>query len=227
MKPIIGVTPLFDSGKDSIWMVPGYVEGITAAGGLPFILPLKPNREDIYDIFKMCDGFLFTGENDINPELYGCAPTPECESINKDRDYLESELFKLCLEGDKPVLGICRGIQLINALLGGTLYEDLPTEKPSYINHRMSPPYDRPCHSVSLIKGTPLQRLLEKDSLSVNSYHHQAIKNLAPALKPMAVSEDGITEAVYLPDKNIFGLSSGTRSLCTKNIPISSKSSKT
>ncbi|MCD7778341.1 MAG: gamma-glutamyl-gamma-aminobutyrate hydrolase family protein [Clostridiales bacterium] len=204
MKPVIGVTPLFDSGRDSIWMVPGYMEGITAAGGIPLILPLKADKNDIEEIFSLCGSFLFTGGNDVNPEIYGEKLTSDCVDINKDRDSLETELFGLCLKYDKPVLGICRGIQLMNALLGGTLYKDLPKEHPTDIDHHMKPPYDVPCHSVTILKNTPLHKLLKKDSLEVNSYHHQAVKTLAPALSPMAVSEDGLTEAVYMPDKKFI-----------------------
>ncbi|MCD7904786.1 MAG: gamma-glutamyl-gamma-aminobutyrate hydrolase family protein [Clostridiales bacterium] len=201
MKPVIGVTPLFDDDKDSLWMVPGYIDGITAAGGLPLILPLKPCERDIPDIFDVCDGFLFTGGNDVDPKLYGESLTDKCEGINKDRDFLEKRLLHLCIEADKPLLGICRGIQLINALLGGTLYKDLPTEHPSPVEHHMKPPYDIPCHSVTIFRNTPLHKLLKKDVIEVNSYHHQAVKALAPCLKPMALSPDGITEAVYMPNK--------------------------
>ena len=101
----------------------------------------------------------------------------------------------------KPLLGICRGIQFLNVHLGGTLYQDLPAEHPSAANHHQTPPYDAPVHSVTLTAGSPLCALLGKDTLAVNSLHHQAIKTLAPGLAAMAVSEDGLTEAVCLPDK--------------------------
>ena len=107
----------------------------------------------------------------------------------------------LDLAADKPVLGICRGIQFLNVHLGGTLYQDLPAEHPSAANHHQTPPYDAPVHSVTLTAGSPLWALLGKDTLAVNSLHHQAIKTLAPGLAAMAVSEDGLTEAVCLPDK--------------------------
>lgn len=99
------------------------------------------------------------------------------------------------------MLGICRGIQFLNVHLGGTLYQDLPAEHPTAANHHQTPPYDVPVHSVTLTAGSPLWTLLGKDALAVNSLHHQAIKTLAPGLAAMAVSEDGLTEAVCLPDK--------------------------
>lgn len=112
---------------------------------------------------------------------------------------MEQELLEFILSLDKPILGICRGIQLLNAALGGTLYQDLPDEHPSDVEHHQKPPYDVPIHTVQLAKDSPLCQLLHKTELSVNSYHHQAIKELSPKLKPMAYSPDGLIEAVWLP----------------------------
>ncbi|MCD7855629.1 MAG: gamma-glutamyl-gamma-aminobutyrate hydrolase family protein [Clostridiales bacterium] len=204
MKPIIGVTPLFDVEKDSIWMVPGYLKGIEAAGGLPVILPLTENLDDISQLFHKCGGFLFTGGHDISPSLYNEEASPNFGDALPERDSMEKQLLSLCLEYDKPAFGICRGIQLFNAILGGSLYQDLPTEHSSEISHKMKPPYDLSAHSVSLVKDTPLQKYLGRDTLNVNSYHHQAIKTLAPCLKPQAFSPDGLTEAVYLPENKFI-----------------------
>ena len=103
-----------------------------------------------------------------------------------------------------PVLGICRGIQLINALMGGTLYQDLPTEYSSQTEHHQSPPYDVPCHEVRIVEGSPLFLLLGKSTIGVNSYHHQAVKRLAEGLSPMAYSEDGLVEAVQAQGKRFI-----------------------
>ena len=100
-----------------------------------------------------------------------------------------------------PVLGICRGIQFLNAYLGGTLYQDLNTQHPTATEHHQKPPYDVPVHNVSIQKDSSLHKLLGTDTLAVNSYHHQAIKEKADALEAMAVSEDGLIEAVRMPDK--------------------------
>ena len=99
------------------------------------------------------------------------------------------------------MLGICRGIQFLNVYLGGTLYQDLPTEHPSAAEHHQKPPYDAPVHSVTLVPARPLYQLLGKYELAVNSLHHQAIRKLAPTLQVMALSEDGIPEAICLPGK--------------------------
>lgn len=200
-KPLIGVAALYDSGRSSYWMLPGYMKGVEAAGGLPVMLPLAEDAELITQIADTCDAFLFTGGQDVSPSLYGHETSPNCGELCDARDKMEETLLRLVLGLDKPVLGICRGIQLINAALGGTLYQDLPTECPSNIEHHMSPPYDRPIHSVSIVRDSPLFSLLRADALPVNSYHHQAVDELAPALKPMAYSEDGLVEAVYMPGK--------------------------
>lgn len=201
MKPIIGVLPLWDDEKDSLWMLPGYFNGILRAGGVPVMLPLSSEPSVIEHAIQMCDGFLFTGGHDVSPELYGVSRKYPNVICCKKRDEMEGALMKRALEEDKSILGICRGIQFLNVYLGGSLYQDLPTEHPSDINHHQTPPYHMPVHKNNVKKDTPLYQLLGKDEISVNSYHHQAIKMLAPGLNVMAQSEDGLIEAVYMPDK--------------------------
>ncbi len=200
-KPLIGIVPLVDSEKDSFWMLPGYMEGTALAGGLPVMLPLTDDAEDLAQLAETCDGFLFSGGHDVSPAVYREEVTERCGETCPARDGMETALLRLALERDMPVLGICRGIQLINAILGGTLYQDLPTERPSDICHRQKPPYDRPVHQVSLVPDTPLRKLLDREKLPVNSCHHQAVKALSPELRPMAYSEDGLVEAVWLPGR--------------------------
>lgn len=201
MKPLIGIVPLVDEEKESLWMLPGYMEGVAEAGGIPLMLPLTEDGEDISRLLDSIDGILLTGGHDVHPSVYREEPVPECGAVCRERDAMESELLKQALKRDIPVLGICRGIQFLNAYLGGTLYQDLPTERPSGTEHHQKPPYDIPVHRVSVEKASGLSRLLNTDSLSVNSYHHQAIKEKADSLKTMAISEDGIIEAVEMPDK--------------------------
>lgn len=201
-KAVIGVTPLWDRDRDSCWMLPGHLEGLELASDLPITLPLTEDAGGISQLVSLCDGFLFTGGQDVSPELYGEKSRAACGEICENRDAFEQRLFAQALEQDKPMLGICRGIQFFNACLGGTLYQDLPTEYPSEVAHVMRPPYDQTVHSVALLPGTPLSALLGMAELGVNSYHHQAIKILAPGLGEMARSEDGLVEAVYMPDKS-------------------------
>ena len=200
MKPIIGVMPLVDEERESLWMLPGYMEGIRQAGGLPLMLPLTEDRDEVHQLVNMCNGLLFTGGHDVSPKLYHEKPMDGLVISCDKRDAMEQIALDLALRDDKAVLGICRGIQFINAALGGTLYQDLDLQHPSEIEHHQKPPYDIPVHSLRLINSTPLCALLKRRELMVNSYHHQAVKELAHSLKPMAVSPDGLVEAVYKPD---------------------------
>ena len=204
VKPLIGLTPLVDEERDSYWMLRGYMKGIELAGGVPVMLPLMDDDAAIERMADTMDGFLFTGGPDVSPEVYGQEKLPECGLVVPGRDALETKLLTAVLKRNKPVLGICRGIQLINSVLGGTLYQDLPTQHPSETSHRMKPPYDQVWHEVSLVEGSPLQKTLGKASTGVNSCHHQAILDLAPGLVPMAWSPDGLIEAVHMPEKKFL-----------------------
>lgn len=199
-KKIIGVVPLWDDEKESLWMLPNYLDAIISESALPIVFPLTTDEKDIKQLASMCDGILFTGGHDVSPSVYGEQKRDVCGEPCVARDTMEGILLDICIQTQKPALGICRGIQFFNAYLGGTLYQDLPTDFPSTVEHHMSAPYDKYIHTVSLIKETPLYGLLRVDTLPVNSYHHQAIANLSPKLKPMAIAEDGIVEAVYLPE---------------------------
>lgn len=201
MKPLVGVMPLWDEERNSIWMLPGYMDGIAQAGATPFIFPFSCDREELARLVRMCDGILFTGGQDVSPELYREAPMGSLVSCCKKRDEMETIVLREALENEKSVLGICRGIQLINAALGGTLYQDIPTQCPSEIRHHQKPPYHVPVHSVKIAAGSPLYDCLQVGELQVNSYHHQAVKTVSPELTVMAVSPDGIVEAVYKPDQ--------------------------
>ncbi len=200
MRPITGVMPLWDDERKSLWMLPGYLDGIHEAGGIPVVLPLADDEEELEKLTDMCDGFLFTGGHDISPEIYHEIPLDGLISSCKKRDRMEIFILKKALITGKPVLGICRGIHLINGVLGGTLYQDLPSQHPSETNHHQTPPYDIPVHTVELVRDSPLYACLKKDMIPVNSYHHQAVKDLAPGLCPMAVSPDGLIESLYRPD---------------------------
>ena len=203
MKPVIGIIPLYDEDKDSIWMVPGYMEGIRRAGGIPMILPLVCDEADLRQINSMCSGYLFTGGHDVDPSLYGEEKNALCGPACMERDRLEQTVFCMAWEDRKAVLGICRGLQLINVLMGGTLFQDLQSQFQGTcsVGHHMEPPYSRSCHQVELTADGPLCKLLGKSTMGVNSYHHQGIRKLAPGLKAMAVAEDGLVEGIYAPDR--------------------------
>ena len=200
-KPKIGVVPLYDEKKSSIWMLPGYMNAVSAAGGIPLILPYDLTKEDFDQIRELYDGFLFTGGADVDPVLYNEKRLPSCGISDPVRDRAETMIFDYAYEKDIPVLGICRGCQIINVLLGGTLYQDLLSQRPATMNHHMTPPYDRTVHDVLLPEHTILSDLWGKTEKPVNSYHHQAIRRVADDLSVIAVSEDGLTEGVCCPDK--------------------------
>lgn len=184
-SPIIGVTPLWDAERKSVWMLPDYLDGIRAAGGIPVVLPLEMSEKDADRIVETCDGFLFTGGQDV-----GSCP---------ERDKLETLLLSKALPSDKAILGICRGLQFINVFLGGTLWQDLPSQHPSEIVHRQGKPYGTPTHKVML--SGDLSTLLGKETLEVNTLHHQAAQDLGENLEMTAVAPDGIIEAVQMAGK--------------------------
>lgn len=200
-RPMIGVIPLVDEERESYWMLPGYMKALEQAGAIPVMLPLTVDGDELGQLARTMDGFLFTGGQDVSPEIYGEAAIPECGAPCRERDMMEQLLLSEALKLDKPILGICRGIQFINAALGGTLYQDLPSMHPSETEHHQCAPYDVPVHRVSILENTPLFELLRTKELAVNSYHHQAVRKPASRLSVMAISEDGLAEAVYMPDK--------------------------
>lgn len=204
MKPVIGVIPLFDEERDSYWMLPGYNKVVEQCGGLPLMLPLTEDPAALRQCFDLCDGLLLTGGQDVDPALYGEEPLPQCGVLCPERDRMEALLLDWAVKEDKPVFGICRGLQFMNAFLGGTLYQDIPTQHPGTECHHMSAPYDREIHTVSLTEGGMAARLLGKTTLGVNSLHHQAVKVPAPCLTVDAVSPEGIVEAAHLPGKRFF-----------------------
>ena len=201
MKPIIGLSPMYDDKEKGLWMRPGYLDVLYACGALPLVLPFDSDAIDVEQMLSICDGLLLTGGADVNPRLYGEEPLPECGPIQPIRDELEYRLLDKALETDMPILGVCRGSQILNVYLGGTLYQDLRTQVPDSLNHAMEPPYEMPCHRVRLEQGEPLHQLLGIDILPVNSIHHQAVKDVAPELVPLARSMDGVVEGTWMPGK--------------------------
>lgn len=200
--PVIGVVPLVDYGRESLWMLPGYFDGIVEAGGLPVMLPLTSDAALLGRALDAVDGVLLTGGQDVDPARYD-AGGPEasrlCGELSPERDAMEGCLVPAALERDLPVLGICRGIQTLNVALGGTLWQDLPTQRPSGLEHHGTPPYDRPVHTVSVLPDTPLAACVGAGTLPVSSYHHQAVRDVAYGLEVMATAPDGVVEALWRP----------------------------
>lgn len=202
MKPIIGLIPLYDDEKESYWMLPGYMKALEKCGALPVMLPMVDGKEDCQELMQHIDGLLLTGGHDVDPDVYNEATSDKCGTVCKARDKMEAILLDMFLKEDKPVFGICRGIQFMNAYLGGTLYQDIPTEYKSQVSHVMVKPYDRPVHKVHVLENTVLSDIIGAGEYPVNSYHHQAIKDLSSELNVLARAEDGLVEAVSVKGKN-------------------------
>lgn len=201
MKKIIGVIPLYDDEKQSYWMLPGYIKMLESEGAIPIILPLTDNKAELDFFLEICEGFLLTGGQDVSPVLYNAEKSPLCGKECSERDNMEAYILDNAVKLDKSVLGICRGIQFMNVFYGGSLYQDINTEYNGGVEHCMTPPYDREVHTVSIKKGSALHAVLGAEKIGVNSYHHQAIKDLSDKLEAVATSQDGLTEAVTMPDK--------------------------
>ena len=198
-RPVIGLSQLYDGQRDSYWMLPGYMQSLESQGAVVMMLPLTDDAQVLDYFLGSCDGFVLTGGHDVAPALYGREQTPLCAEVCPLRDRMDAYLLRGAVARDKAVLGICRGHQLMNAVFGGTLYQDHPTEHPSAVCHRMQPPYDAEAHAVTL--SGPLAQLLGKTRWGVNSCHHQAVEQLSEAFIPMAVADDGLVEAIYMPDR--------------------------
>ncbi|MDR0330757.1 MAG: gamma-glutamyl-gamma-aminobutyrate hydrolase family protein [Chitinispirillales bacterium] len=204
-KPLIGIVPLWDEEKSSLWMLPGYMDGVLLAGGAPVMLPLTTDKPTLEQMCRAVDGILFTGGQDVSPIVYGEEMRECCGEVCARRDEMESTLFSVAVTRlDKPAFGICRGIQFLSAFLGGALYQDLGTEQKgggAKLSHQQKPPYGQPSHRVKINPGTPLHALFCADEIAVNSCHHQGVKYLPPELVCMAEAEDGLAEAAYMPSR--------------------------
>jgi putative glutamine amidotransferase len=197
----IGIVPLFDEERQSYWMLPGYMLAIENASGVPLMLPLTTDPAAIRQLTQLLDGFLLSGGQDIDPKLYGEKPKQCCGRVCLKRDAMETMLLESVLEANKPILGICRGIQMLNVFFGGTLYQDIPsqlqTDNP--VRHNLKP--TEPAHTVTIQPETPLFNLFQTAQITVNSFHHQGICRLASELNIAAKAPDGLIEAVYHPAK--------------------------
>ena len=196
MKPIIGILAEIDNERTVSVLYP-YTSAIEKSGGLPLIIPFTIKSDIIDEYTALLDGFLFTGGTDIDPLYYGEEAIPECGELHPYRDSLEFLVFGEAMRLGKPIMAICRGAELVNVALGGTLYQDIGSEYETSIAHRQTEPKFSHSHKINVVEGTPLSDLFPEARVKVNSFHHQAIRALGHGLKPMAVADDGIVEAMY------------------------------
>lgn len=179
-----------------------YIEELRKVGAVPWVIPLIPGDPDtLQEIFDRLDGVFITGGVDVDPSRYGEPKTDLCGATDPDRDAVEIALLQHALNRDLPVLAVCRGIQILNVALGGSLYQDLTAQVPAALKHDYFPTPAQPsrkylAHDVTVTAGSRLAHLLGDARVPVNSMHHQAIKTLAPGLAATAHAPDGIIEAV-------------------------------
>jgi putative glutamine amidotransferase len=182
-----------------------YTEALLASGALPLVLPPAAPREVIADAVRRADGVLLTGGCDVQPHLYQPnlpdALAKTVGDVESDRDAAEQALIDEALAQRKPMLGICRGIQILNVALGGTLIVDIPSQVAAALNHRRTDQKTKAVHDVELAPGSMLADIAEASTLSVNSTHHQAVARVADRLTAVATSPDGVVEAVELKEK--------------------------
>ncbi len=198
MRPLIMVFGSTDE-NGNVNLRAQYSEAILHCGGTPLLVPMKQKNEDLEKIVSVADGFLFAGGCDIAPEYYGEAvlnSSVECQSV---RDELEKAAYELIRKTNKPVLGICRGIQAINVFHGGTLYQDLPAQYISTVYHRQTQSALEPTHKVRIEKDTLLYSILKTEEIMTNSHHHQAVRKAGEGLEVCGACDDGIIEALYSP----------------------------
>ena len=193
-KPIIGITGNYDSGKCTL--LEGYYRSVLAAGGTPLIIPPFNDTDAMLSLLDRVDALILSGGGDINPLYLNEEPMRELSSINPARDWHELMLVRLAANRQIPILGICRGLQVMTAALGGKLYQDIYKEASATLKHSQDTDRHIATHSVHLSPSSMLAKLFDCIHLPVNSFHHQAVKEAAPGFAVTALSPDGLIEAV-------------------------------
>jgi len=208
---LIGITATLKQDADQVAERPlgrfvradlDYVEGVADAGGIPVVLPPVAGPRAAEALLEGMDGLLLSGGSDLDPGYYGEEAVPELGVTLPERDAFEMALLEHALRRQMPILGICRGMQILNVALGGTLYQDLPSQMDHMVllGHRQETPKWQPTHEVEVEGDSRVAEILGANELKVNSYHHQAIKDLASGLVAVAWAPDGVIEAIESSD---------------------------
>lgn len=212
MGPVIGVTSTLKEDTEASATRPlgsfvradlDYVSGVEQAGGVPVVLPPLAGdpEEAARAMASRLDGLLLSGGSDLHPQMYGEREHPSLGETISERDSFEIEIFRIALQAEMPVFGICRGMQLMNVALGGSLYQDMPSElADGGVDHRQTDPKWVPRHAVELEPGSETRGVAGLQSVRVNSYHHQSVKRLGDGLVISGRSEDGVPEALESED---------------------------
>lgn len=202
--PIIGLTTRHEATKQglpAVVLLRVYVKAMVEAGSAPVLIPSELPEEHWRGLYARLDGILFTGGGDIARDRFGGEDHPRLGEVDAERDALEIAILQAAIQDDKPFLGICRGCQVVNVALDGTLYTDIADQRPDALKHDYYPDWPRNyiAHPVKVNDDSRLAALLGETALNVNSLHHQGICHLAPALEAVAFAPDGLVEAVELP----------------------------
>jgi putative glutamine amidotransferase len=202
VNPLIGVTTSITVGKvpERAYVNSSYLHAVQQAGGVPVLLAPQLSAVSFERLVRGMDGLLLTGGGDIDPSVFGEAPHPTASEVAPARDALELSLVRLMLERRLPILAICRGLQVLNVALGGTLFQDVGSDPGTQLPHRQGEPRDQPTHKVRLKAGSRLAETLGTDEIEVNSLHHQAVKTLGRGLLATAWAPDQIVEGIEVSD---------------------------
>ena len=195
-RPVIGISDTHKDGTNAA--VPrSYVNAVLLTGGIPVVIPLMYEESEMIALLNSLDGIIFTGGEDFDPSYYNERPIPQMGKVNATRDKFDLTLLNLAAERGIPILGICRGIQLINIAFGGSLYQDLPAQyTDKSVHHRQSQPSNEASHSVTVENHTVFADIVKDRTLMVNSSHHQAVKDVARGFRVAGKSSDNIVEVI-------------------------------
>jgi putative glutamine amidotransferase len=212
LRPIIGIPCAVVTES---WYGPvfgnyvSYVRAVEAAGGIPQLIQQTPDQQVLERLYASLDGLLLAGGDDVDPARYGEAPLPWLEATSPAQDAVELVLFAWARRDKLPVLGICRGLQLINVALGGALYQDIAQQRADSLDHRIGNTrrdWRYLAHPMALQADSWLAARLDTDAIAVNSLHHQGIKALAPGLRAVGHAPDGLVEAIESDDGRVVAL---------------------
>lgn len=212
-KPVIGLSRSrmrmeggYLTGMEKSLVNSDYLDAVLKVGGLPVIIPPTATAAEIDDYLEMCDGILMTGGMDVAPILYNEMPHPRCGNFDLEVDRSNLLLAQKAMDSGKPVLGICRGMQLMNVAKGGTLYQDIPSQTTGITGHSYGYIRTDVVHKVHVKDSSYLREVFGTDELEVNSIHHQAVKDVGKDFTVTVTAPDGIVEGIEIPGKPIFAV---------------------
>jgi len=207
MAPLIGVTTsVVTKEPERTQLNASYILAVQQAGGVPVLLPSQLSAKALVELLQRVDGLVLTGGGDVDSALYGGEPHPTRAYVSATRDALETAVIRFALGQDVPLFAICRGMQILNVALGGSLYQDIPSQLGTDVIHSQGEARDEPCHRVRVEPGSQLAGLVGAGEIDVNSRHHQAVKNVGQGLVPVAWAPDGVVEGLEIPGRWIVGV---------------------